>query len=91
MARDPRQPPPLLQACRSALCLRGDASPPPSRSSIPRRPQAMNPSLRVTSYEERVGEESGAFDGQFWASLDGVANALDNVQARLFVDRCCVE
>ena len=51
----------------------------------------MNPSLRVTSYEERVGEESGAFDGQFWASLDGVANALDNVQARLFVDRCCVE
>ena len=24
------------------------------------------------------------------SGLDGVANALDNLQARLFVDRCCV-
>ena len=51
----------------------------------------MNPQLQVTAYTERVGEESGAFDEHFWHSLDGVANALDNVQARLFVDRCCVE
>ncbi len=51
----------------------------------------MNPQSQVTAYEERVGEESGAFDENFWHSLDGVANALDNVQARLFVDRRCVE
>ena len=50
----------------------------------------MNPQLRVHAYEERVGEESSAFDEGFWRSLDGVANALDNVQARLFVDQCCV-
>ena len=51
----------------------------------------INPHFRVRPYEERVGAESGAFDSSFWSSLDGVANALDNVQARLFVDRCCVE
>ena len=50
----------------------------------------INPQLRVRAYEERVGEESVAFDDAFWQSLDGVANALDNVQARLYVDRCCV-
>ena len=44
----------------------------------------------MTAYEERVGEESGTFGEGFWRGLDGVANALDNVQARLFVDRCCV-
>ena len=44
----------------------------------------------MTAYEERVGEDSGTFGEGFWRGLDGVANALDNVQARLFVDRCCV-
>ena len=52
--------------------------------------RAINPSLQVTAYEERVGEDSGTFGEGFWRGLDGVANALDNVQARLFVDRCCV-
>ena len=42
------------------------------------------------AYEERVGDDSESFGEDFWTSLDGVANALDNVQARLFVDRCCV-
>ena len=50
----------------------------------------INPQLHVRAYEERVGDESEAFDEAFWQSLDGVANALDNVQARLYVDRCCV-
>ena len=50
----------------------------------------INPQLRVRAYEERVGEESVAFDDAFWQSLDGVANALDNVQARLYVDQRCI-
>ena len=52
--------------------------------------KVINPELNIRAYEERVGEDSGSFDETFWMRLDGVANALDNVQARLFVDRCCV-
>ena len=52
--------------------------------------KGINPDLNIKSYEEKVGEESITFGEGFWRSLDGVANALDNVQARLYVDRCCV-
>merc|ERR1719424_1876364 len=39
----------------------------------------------------RVGAETeDVFDDQFWESLSGVCNALDNVQARLYVDQRCV-
>ena len=40
-------------------------------------------------YESKVGE-AALFDEAFWEGLDGVANALDNLEARLFVDRQCV-
>lgn len=51
----------------------------------------MNPSVNVTPYETRVGPETeNVFDDQFWDSLSGVCNALDNVQARLYVDQRCV-
>ena len=50
----------------------------------------INPKLKIQAYEERVGDDSESFAEDFWTSLDGVANALDNVQARLFVDKCCV-
>ena len=40
-------------------------------------------------YESKVGE-AALFDEAFWERLDGVANALDNLEARLFVDRQCV-
>lgn len=51
----------------------------------------MNPSVKVTAHETRVGPETEAtFNDQFWESLSGVCNALDNVQARLYVDQRCV-
>ena len=50
---------------------------------------AINPQLKVRPYESKVGE-AAVFDEAFWQRLDGVANALDNVEARLFVDRQCV-
>jgi len=53
--------------------------------------KVMNPDLKISAYEERVGTDSGIFEEDFWRSLDGVANALDNVEARLYVDRCCVD
>ena len=54
--------------------------------------EAMNSSFRGAAYEIRLGEESeGTFNDAFWDSLDGVATALDNVDARLYVDRCCLK
>jgi len=51
----------------------------------------MNADLRGVALEARVGPESeGQFDDAFWGGLSGVATALDNVQARLYVDGRCV-
>lgn len=51
----------------------------------------MNPALNITSHANRVGEDTEhIYDSAFFTSLTGVANALDNVQARQYVDRRCV-
>ncbi|KAK2877226.1 hypothetical protein FQN49_001325 [Arthroderma sp. PD_2] len=55
--------------------------------------QAMNPELKgkITALKERVGVDSEhVFNEEFWGKLDGVTNALDNVDARTYVDRRCV-
>ncbi len=53
----------------------------------------FNPSCQVEAHTRRVGEEDdGPFDDEFWSSgCTVVLNALDNVEARLFVDRQCVK
>ena len=53
----------------------------------------MNPSVRVESHTSKVGddEEEGPFDSKFWSEkVDVVLNALDNMEARLFMDGQCV-
>lgn len=53
--------------------------------------KAMNGDVRVTALESRVGPETERFfNDQFFKNLDGVANALDNVDARIYMDRRCV-
>lgn len=55
--------------------------------------QAMNPELRgkITCMTDRIGPDSeDVFNEDFWNELDGVTNALDNVEARTYVDRRCV-
>lgn len=55
--------------------------------------QAMNPDLagHITSYNDRVGPETESiFTEDFWKGLDGVTNALDNVEARNYVDKRCI-
>lgn len=43
----------------------------------------MNPSIRITGHQNRVGPDTERiYDDDFFESLDGVANALDNVDAR---------
>ncbi|XP_077585017.1 ubiquitin-like modifier-activating enzyme 1 isoform X2 [Stigmatopora nigra] len=51
----------------------------------------MNPSIKITGHQNRVGPDTErVYDDNFFESLDGVANALDNVDARLYMDRRCV-
>lgn len=55
--------------------------------------QRMNPDLNghITTFKDRVsGDTEHVFDGDFWNGLDGVTNALDNVEARTYVDRRCI-
>jgi len=51
----------------------------------------MNKEVKVTAHENRVGTETEKFyDDDFFENLDGVANALDNTDARIYMDRRCV-
>ncbi|XP_055882434.1 ubiquitin-like modifier-activating enzyme 1 isoform X2 [Biomphalaria glabrata] len=53
--------------------------------------RAMNPNIKIDAREDRVGPETESiFTDNFFESLDGVANALDNVDARMYMDRRCV-
>ncbi|KAF2102838.1 ubiquitin-activating enzyme E1 [Rhizodiscina lignyota] len=55
--------------------------------------QAMNPDLKgkIESLRDRVGQDTEhIFNEDFWTGLDAVTNALDNVDARTYVDRRCV-
>lgn len=55
--------------------------------------QAMNSDLKghIVTMRDRVGADTEhVFDEKFWGALDGVTNALDNVEARTYVDRRCV-
>lgn len=53
--------------------------------------KAMNPALNITSQENRVGQDTeNIYTDDFFEKLDGVANALDNVDARMYMDRRCV-
>ncbi|MCI4375195.1 hypothetical protein PGIGA_G00106540 [Pangasianodon gigas] len=52
----------------------------------------INPSMNITSHQNRVCQESeGIYTHQFYSSLDGVAAALDNVEARVYLDERCVQ
>lgn len=52
----------------------------------------INPDTTVTAHENKVGKETvGVYNWEFFNSLDVVTNALDNVDARLFVDALCVK
>ena len=55
--------------------------------------EVMNPDLKgkIVSFADRVGPDTEhIFGDAFWMRLSGVTNALDNVDARKYVDRRCV-
>jgi ubiquitin-activating enzyme E1 len=53
--------------------------------------KAMNPKLNVTAYQEKVAQDTEhLFGDDFYDKLSGVCTALDNVEARLYVDQRCL-
>ncbi|KAK0400299.1 hypothetical protein QR680_003445 [Steinernema hermaphroditum] len=56
-----------------------------------RAARCFNPDLNIIALSERVSSETEQiFDDYFFGELNGVANALDNIDARRYVDRRCV-
>eukprot|EP00440_Ansanella_granifera_P062493 gb/GFBE01067762.1/.p1 GENE.gb/GFBE01067762.1/~~gb/GFBE01067762.1/.p1 ORF type:complete len:1255 (+),score=364.10 gb/GFBE01067762.1/:1-3765(+) len=54
--------------------------------------QVMNPGMKVRALEMFVGSKTeDHFNDAFWMGLDGVCNALDNMEARFYVDDQCVK
>jgi len=51
----------------------------------------MNPDINVVAHLNRVGPDTeNIYDDDFFEGLDGVCNALDNIDARIYMDRRCV-
>ncbi|CAN0879670.1 Ubiquitin-activating enzyme E1 1 [Linum grandiflorum] len=51
----------------------------------------INPHFNIEALQNRASEETeSVFDDTFWENLTVVINALDNVNARLYVDRRCM-
>ena len=51
----------------------------------------INKNINITPQENRVGKNSeNIYDFNFWSSLNAVCTALDNIEARLYVDAQCV-
>jgi ubiquitin-activating enzyme E1 len=49
--------------------------------------QRLNPRLHINPLQNRVSPETeNVFNDAYWEGLDLVVNALDNVNARLYVD-----
>ncbi|KAI5706082.1 hypothetical protein M8J76_010145 [Diaphorina citri] len=63
----------------------------PKSATAAKAIKVMNPNVNITYHENRVGPETEkVYDDLFFESLDGIANALDNVEARIYMDRRCV-
>lgn len=63
----------------------------PKSGTAAKAAKGMNPAFNIISQENRVGPETeGVYTDEFFERLDGIANALDNVDARMYMDRRCV-
>ncbi|CAH9073316.1 unnamed protein product [Cuscuta europaea] len=52
---------------------------------------SINSKFNIEALQNRVGPETeNVFDDTFWENLSVVVNALDNVNARLYVDQRCL-
>jgi len=63
----------------------------PKSTTAGRVVKGWNPELNIEALEKGVGDTSeDFFDDAFWERLTLCWNALDNVKARQYTDRCCL-
>ncbi|CAD2222819.1 hypothetical protein AGDE_13792 [Angomonas deanei] len=56
------------------------------------RMKQINPAAHVEARQDFIGATTEhIYNDLFWKDLDAVVNALDNIEARFYVDRRCVE
>lgn len=56
-----------------------------------KKTKLMNSDVEITPHEYKMGKDTmKIYDSTFFRNVDIVANALDNVESRLFVDSLCV-
>ncbi|XP_069062945.1 ubiquitin-like modifier-activating enzyme 7 isoform X1 [Pleurodeles waltl] len=56
-----------------------------------RATRKMNPNCNVTAHQNRVAPETEhIYSEEFFEGLDGVALAVDNFEARMYIDRRCI-
>jgi ubiquitin-activating enzyme E1 len=64
----------------------------PKSTTVAEKAVFMNPDLKITAHQNKVGKETANIYGSlFFDTIDVVANALDNIEARLYVDGLCVK
>ena len=60
----------------------------PKSTAAGRAVTRMNPSINVTAFEQKVCPETeGHFNDDFYEAIDVIVTALDNVEARLYMDQ----
>ena len=53
--------------------------------------QGINPEMKITAYELKVASETeGVFNDDFYDTIDMICTALDNMEARLYMDQRCL-
>lgn len=63
----------------------------PKSSTAVRAAKRMNPALSAIAYENKVAPETETiFNDDFFESCDMICTALDNVEARLYIDQKCL-
>lgn len=56
-----------------------------------REAMKINPDVKIISHQNKVCPETEPiYNSDFFNSINGIANALDNVKARLYVDQRCI-
>uniref|UniRef100_A0A8C3AT17 Ubiquitin-like modifier activating enzyme 7 n=1 Tax=Cyclopterus lumpus TaxID=8103 RepID=A0A8C3AT17_CYCLU len=64
----------------------------PKSEVAARAVREMNPQMNITAHQDRLDPGSeGVYDYDFFMGLDGVAAALDNMEARVYLDGRCVQ
>ena len=76
---------------RQFLFRKGDIGQPKSITAA-KKAITMNPDINIIAQENKVCKDTlNVYDQKFFVNTDIIANALDNIEARLFVDSLCVK